>query len=96
MNERLGYAAALSIEEQSNRKTPSSKIGSKNIFPDLASELTVFSSLPDILDTNANFAQSGLLFLHAKDWIELHSLSTQVYNKHDKNQQNSENGYIQT
>lgn len=31
--ERLGNAAALSVSEQSNRKTPSSRIGSKTIAP---------------------------------------------------------------
>lgn len=64
--ERLGNAAFLSSAEQSNRKTPSSRIGSKTILPELTSDVIVFPSYPAILDTTTPILNLllGLFFLH--------------------------------
>ena len=70
VNERLGNAESLSSEEQSNRKTPSSRIGSKSIFPEVKSAGTTFPSYSAILITNLSPISLFLtLFLQAKKLV---------------------------
>lgn len=67
--EMLGNAAFLSSVEQSNRKTPSSRIGSNIMLPDILSLFTAASSDPAIIEyTNLLFLNLLLtqFFLHSR------------------------------